>query len=133
MGRAVALRCGFAALLTARFNANMEPSPPLSVDEKQELKRWKKLPPPTRRQLQILTLAYSTDKRSQQIADDLFISKRTVDFHLSTLYRKWNVRSCYQASNIAIGLGLLEKRQYDELPLWPKPRPLVLTIADLLD
>ena len=60
----------------------------------------------TGRELEILRHIYDGEG-SQATADALFISKRTVDFHLANIYRKWNIRSRKQAVSIAIRHGLL--------------------------
>lgn len=64
------------------------------------------VPKPTRRELEILQLS-ANGTPSQAIADALFISKRTVDFHFANLFRKWHVKSRIQALKLARERGLL--------------------------
>jgi DNA-binding CsgD family transcriptional regulator len=45
---------------------------------------------------------------SQQVADALALSKRTVDFHLGNIYSKFDVSNRVQATNKARALGLIE-------------------------
>lgn len=47
---------------------------------------------------------------SQDAARSLFLSKRTIDFHLSNIYEKLNVNNRLQAYHRAQGLGLLGER-----------------------
>lgn len=60
----------------------------------------------TRREVEILTLVVE-GYSSKQVADLLFISKRTVDFHLDNVYGKLKVRNKMQALQRATKLGLL--------------------------
>jgi DNA-binding NarL/FixJ family response regulator len=46
-------------------------------------------------------------KTSQQIADELFVSKRTVEFHIRSIYNRLNVSNRVQALREAQRLGLL--------------------------
>lgn len=43
----------------------------------------------------------------QQVADTLFLSKRTVDFHLTNVFRKLSARSLIHAVNIARKAGII--------------------------
>lgn len=61
----------------------------------------------TRRELEILALIVEGHS-SKQVADLLFVSKRTVDFHLDNIYEKLNVTNRMQALQKATRLGLLE-------------------------
>lgn len=47
---------------------------------------------------------------SQSIADRMFISKRTVDFHLHSIFRKLRVKNRVQALVRAEHLGLLREQ-----------------------
>ena len=47
---------------------------------------------------------------SQTIADRMFISKRTVDFHLHSIFRKLRVKNRVQALVRAEHLGLLREQ-----------------------
>jgi DNA-binding NarL/FixJ family response regulator len=46
-------------------------------------------------------------KTSQQIADELFVSKRTIEFHVRSIYNRLNVSNRVQALRAAQTLGLL--------------------------
>jgi len=46
-------------------------------------------------------------KTSQQIADELFVSKRTVEFHVRSIYSRLNVSNRVQALREAQRLGLV--------------------------
>lgn len=46
-------------------------------------------------------------KSNKEVADDLYISKRTVDFHLDNIYTKLGVRNRLQAFSEARRLGLI--------------------------
>lgn len=60
----------------------------------------------TKRELEILSLVVEGHS-SKKIADLLFISKRTVDFHLDNIYTKLQVSNRMQAMQRARRLGLL--------------------------
>ena len=60
----------------------------------------------TRREIEILTLIVEGHS-SKQVADLLFVSKRTVDFHLDNIYEKLQVSNRMQALQRALYLGLL--------------------------
>ncbi len=60
----------------------------------------------TKMQLQVLKLMCE-GRTSQEVADTLFIGKRTVDFHLVGIYRKLNVSNRIQALVRARELGLV--------------------------
>jgi LuxR family maltose regulon positive regulatory protein len=62
----------------------------------------------TRREVEILALVIE-GYSSKQVADLLFISKRTVDFHLDNVYGKLNVKNKMQALQRATRLGLLPR------------------------
>lgn len=61
----------------------------------------------TDREIEVLGHAVE-GKFSLQIADDMCISKRTVDFHLSNIYRKMEVTGRIQAMRMAVRLGLVK-------------------------
>lgn len=50
----------------------------------------------TRREREVLSLIFQ-GKSSQEVADDLYVSKRTIDFHLGQAYEKLGVRNRFQA------------------------------------
>ena len=60
----------------------------------------------TKRELEILSLIVEGHS-SKQVADQLFVSKRTVDFHLDNIYEKLQVTNRMQAMQRASRLGLL--------------------------
>ena len=64
------------------------------------------LPALTPMQLRVLRLAFE-GKKSREIADALYIGKRTVDFHLQGAYRKLGVTSRMQAFARAREMGLV--------------------------
>lgn len=61
----------------------------------------------TKREVEILSLIVEGHS-SKQVADILFVSKRTVDFHLDNIYQKLQVSNRMQALNKAQRLGLLQ-------------------------
>ena len=60
----------------------------------------------TRREIEVLTLI-TQGKPSLQVAEQLFISRRTVDFHLANIYQKLEVSNRAQAFYEATRRGLL--------------------------
>jgi len=62
----------------------------------------------TRREVEILSLIVEGHS-SKQVADLLFVSKRTVDFHLDNVYEKLQVSNRMQALQRATRLGLLPR------------------------
>ncbi|MEK7519377.1 MAG: helix-turn-helix transcriptional regulator [Patescibacteria group bacterium] len=50
----------------------------------------------TQRELEVLTLV-GAGKNSQEVANKLFLAKRTVDFHLYNAYRKLGARNRIEA------------------------------------
>lgn len=60
----------------------------------------------TKRELEILSLVIEGHS-SKKVAELLFISKRTVDFHLDNIYNKLHVSNRMQALQRATKLGLL--------------------------
>lgn len=60
----------------------------------------------TRREIEVLSLVME-GKSSQEIADILVCSKRTVDFHLSKIYDKLQVSNRVQAVRQATALGII--------------------------
>ena len=61
----------------------------------------------TKRELEILALIVEGHS-SKLVADMLFVSKRTVDFHLDNIYEKLHVTNRMQAMQRASRLGLLQ-------------------------
>ena len=62
----------------------------------------------TRRETEILSLIVEGHS-SKKVADLLFVSKRTVDFHLDNIYDKLNVTNRMQALQRAMRLGILPR------------------------
>jgi DNA-binding NarL/FixJ family response regulator len=60
----------------------------------------------TKREVEVLTLVIE-GKSSKEVADQLFVSKRTVDFHLANIYEKLNVTNRVQAFREATRLNLI--------------------------
>jgi len=60
----------------------------------------------TKREVEVLTLVIE-GKSSKEVADQLFVSKRTVDFHLANIYEKLRVTNRVQAFREATRLGLI--------------------------
>ncbi len=60
----------------------------------------------TKREVEVLTLVIE-GKSSKEVADLLYVSKRTVDFHLANIYDKLQVNNRVQAFRRAARLGLI--------------------------
>lgn len=60
----------------------------------------------TKREIEVLTLVIE-GRSSKEVADMLFVSKRTVDFHLANIYDKLQVTNRVQAFRRAARLGLI--------------------------
>jgi DNA-binding CsgD family transcriptional regulator len=60
----------------------------------------------TKREIEVLTHVIQ-GKSSKEVADTLFVSKRTVDFHLANVYDKLHVNNRVQAFRRATRLGLI--------------------------
>lgn len=60
----------------------------------------------TRREVQVLTLIIE-GRSSKEVAVFLYLSKRTVDFHLARIFEKLNVTNRVQAIRRAAELGLV--------------------------
>lgn len=60
----------------------------------------------TSREAQVLGLIFE-GRSSREVAQSLFLSKRTVDFHLARIYEKLNVNNRLQAIRRAAELGLV--------------------------
>ena len=61
----------------------------------------------TNRELEVLGHAVE-GKFARQIADDMHISKRTVDFHLDNIYGKLRARNRFEAMRLGLRLGLVK-------------------------
>ena len=59
----------------------------------------------TKREIEVLSLV-SEGRSSQEAADEIYVSKRTIDFHLSNIYEKLQVKNRLQAFRRAIRLGI---------------------------
>ena len=60
----------------------------------------------TEREVEVLRLVIE-GRSSKEVAQTLFLSKRTVDFHLSKIYEKLKVSNRIQAIRRATELGLI--------------------------
>ena len=60
----------------------------------------------TKREVEVLSLVIE-GKSSKEVAEQLFVSKRTVDFHLANIYEKLNVTNRVQAFREATRRGLI--------------------------
>jgi ATP/maltotriose-dependent transcriptional regulator MalT len=60
----------------------------------------------TKREIEVLTLVVQGNS-SKEVADMLFVRKRTVDFHLANIYDKLHVSNRVQAFRRATKLGLI--------------------------
>lgn len=60
----------------------------------------------TKRELEVLSLVVE-GRSSKDVADALYVSKRTVDFHLANIYDKLQVSNRVQAFRRATRLGLI--------------------------
>jgi DNA-binding CsgD family transcriptional regulator len=60
----------------------------------------------TKREIEVLTLVIEGNS-SKEVADQLYVSKRTVDFHLANIYHKLDVTNRVQAFREATKRGLI--------------------------
>lgn len=60
----------------------------------------------TKREVEVLALVLE-GKSSKEVAEMLYVSKRTVDFHLANIYEKLQVSNRVQALRRAARLGLI--------------------------
>jgi len=60
----------------------------------------------TKREVEVITLI-AQGHSSREAAEALFVSKRTVDFHLANIYDKLQVNNRVQAFRMATRLGLI--------------------------
>jgi DNA-binding CsgD family transcriptional regulator len=65
----------------------------------------------TKREAEVLSLIM-LGKTSKEVADALYVSKRTVDFHLANVYHKLNVSNRIQAFHEAMRLGLISAEPF---------------------
>ena len=85
------------ALLASKVSVSA--SVPVSGDESHLVKL-------TKREIEVLTHVIQ-GKSSREVAETLFVSKRTVDFHLANVYDKLHVNNRVQAFRRATRLGLI--------------------------
>lgn len=67
----------------------------------------------TQRESTILALV-AQGKRNAKIAQELYLSVRTVESHLSSIFKKFNFSSRTEAAIYAFQNGLLAKPEYGE-------------------
>ena len=60
----------------------------------------------TRREVEVLSLLFE-GRSTKEVADRLYVSKRTVDYHLCRIFEKLNVSNRVQALLRATELGLV--------------------------
>ena len=60
----------------------------------------------TKREIEVLSLVIEGNS-SKEVADQLYVSKRTVDFHLANIYHKLDVTNRVQAFREATKRGLI--------------------------
>ena len=60
----------------------------------------------TRKEKEVLTLI-GQGLTSQEAAERLFVSKRTIDFHLANIFQKFGVSNRMKAYNRAVSMGLI--------------------------
>jgi len=60
----------------------------------------------TKREIEVLSLI-AQGHSSKEAADKLYVSKRTVDFHLANIYDKLQVNNRVQAFRAATRLGMI--------------------------
>lgn len=60
----------------------------------------------TKREIEVLTLVIE-GKSSKEVAEHIYVSKRTVDFHLANIYKKLDVTNRVQAFREATRRNLL--------------------------
>lgn len=65
----------------------------------------------TKREAEVLSLIM-LGKTSKEVAEALYVSKRTVDFHLANVYHKLNVSNRIQAFHEAMRLGLISAEPF---------------------
>ncbi|MCE5323531.1 helix-turn-helix transcriptional regulator [bacterium] len=78
----------------------------------------------TKRESEILYLA-GEGMSARQIADMLFCSRRTVEFHMANLYTKLHVSNRVQALKRAGSLGLLDSLEYSSPGVAEISKPLL--------
>ncbi|MDQ2686269.1 MAG: LuxR C-terminal-related transcriptional regulator [Armatimonadota bacterium] len=91
------------ASMTAAPNAGLgqkSPGTPTAPFDDQQIVKL------TKREIEVLTHVIQ-GKSSREVADALFVSKRTVDFHLANVYDKLHVSNRVQAFRRATRLGLI--------------------------
>ncbi len=83
------------AVYTARMHAVMEPKEPPASQKSDEERREAFIAKYglTEREWDVFSQMISSDSSAQEIADCLFLSKRTVERHISALYEKTGAKS----------------------------------------
>jgi DNA-binding CsgD family transcriptional regulator len=67
----------------------------------------------TKREIEVLSLVLE-GKSSREVANCLYCSKRTIDFHLARIYEKLQVSNRVQAMRRAALLGLVDVRHAEQ-------------------
>ena len=67
----------------------------------------------TKREIEVLSLVLE-GKSSREVANSLYCSKRTIDFHLARIYDKLQVSNRVQAMRRAALLGLVDVRHVEQ-------------------
>jgi DNA-binding CsgD family transcriptional regulator len=87
------------AAMSVAPNAVLAQQSPAGGEDQQAVKL-------TKREIEVLTHVIQ-GKSSREVAEVLFVSKRTVDFHLANVYDKLHVSNRVQAFRRATRLGLI--------------------------
>lgn len=87
------------AAMSVAPNAMLAQQSPAGGEDQQAVKL-------TKREIEVLTHVIQ-GKSSREVAEVLFVSKRTVDFHLANVYDKLHVSNRVQAFRRATRLGLI--------------------------
>jgi DNA-binding CsgD family transcriptional regulator len=85
-----------------------QPPPAASTSQAQPASASGPSEPLTARELDVLRLL-AQDLSNPQIAEELVVSRRTVEAHLRSIYGKFGVKSRDAALRVAIEHGLIEK------------------------
>jgi len=98
-GNAASVVAAAAAAVDARETTDTMTTSGTAVKESRMIKL-------TKREVEVLTLVIEGNS-SKEVADHLYVSKRTVDFHLANIYHKLGVTNRVQAFREATRRGLI--------------------------